>query len=62
MFKFPWNRRAEAERKKRLKAQERLREIEAEGDRVRDHRAAVRREVVLNDWTGTAKDMFRGRD
>lgn len=69
MCKFPWTRRAEAEREKRreaqvrrIEAQERLVEIEVEGVQVQSFRDAVSREIALNDWTRTAKDMFRGRD
>ena len=60
MCKFPWTRRAEAERAKRLEAERRLAEVEADGETVQRHRAAVRREVNLNDWTRTAKTIFNG--
>lgn len=61
MCKFPWTRRADAERKKRIEAEQRLVEVEADWERVREHRAAVQREVALNDWTRTAKTIFSGR-
>lgn len=60
MCKFPWNRRADEERAKRIEAQERLAQAEADMPRIRRHREAVRREVVLNDWTRTAKAIFGG--
>lgn len=62
MCRLPWNRRADEERSKRLAAEERLAEIRADSVKVQHHRAAVRREVVLNDWTRTAKTIFGGRD
>lgn len=62
MCKFPWTRRAEAEKAKRIEAQQRLARALADTARVRAHREAVRREVVLNDWTRTAKAIFGGRD
>lgn len=61
MCKFPWTKRADAERAKRLDAEKKLAEVEADWEPVRRHRAAVRREVALNDWTRTAKTVFGGR-
>lgn len=61
MFKFPWTRRAEAERVKRVEAQERLARIRQDTSRVFAHREAVHREIVLNDWTRTAKAIFGGK-
>lgn len=62
MCKFPWNRRADDEREKRIEAERRLAAVEADWEPVRRHRAAVHREIVLNDWTRTAKTIFGGRD
>jgi len=60
MPKFPWTRRAEAEKAKRLEDEKRLAEVRADWEPVRRHRAAVRKEVELNDWTRTAKTIFGG--
>lgn len=62
MFKFPWTRRADVERGKRIEAQARLAQIRRDTPRMSAHREAVHREIVLNDWTRTAKAIFGGKD
>lgn len=62
MIKWPWSKRIEDQIRHRLAAERRLRRIVEDGHEITRHAEDVAREVVLNDWTLTAKRVFSGRD
>lgn len=59
-YKFPWTRRAEAERAKRVESDEKLEDVLNDWDIIDTSVNAVEREVRINNWTLTAKLLFSG--
>lgn len=59
-FKWPWEKRAERLARERREAELRLKQTREDWERLRKVTTAVHREVILNDWTATAKRMFMG--
>ncbi len=62
MIKWPWSKRIEDQIRHRLAAEQRLKGIVEDGREITKHTQDVTREVVLNDWTLTAKRVFAGRE
>lgn len=67
-MRFPWHRRgdaAEAElehaRAETEQAKKRLRDVEADWQRVRATVETTRRERELNGWTASVQSLFSGR-
>lgn len=61
MIKWPWRKREEDQVKQRLEAEKRLKAVVEDGREITRHTEDVAREIVLNDWTLTAKRVFSGR-
>lgn len=61
MIKWPWKKRVEIQVKHRIEAEKRLMEIVEDGNEIARHTEDVAREIILNDWTLTAKRVFSGR-
>ena len=59
-FKFPWVKRAERERAKRLESDAKLQDVLKDWENIETSVNAVEREVLINNWTLTAKLLFTG--
>ena len=57
---LPWVRRAEAEARARRAAEERQRIAQKEWEPVAEAVDLIRHQDQLNNWTGTARALFRG--
>lgn len=58
---FPWKKREEEERKKRLAAEQRAHQVDQDWVQIRRHKHRIDKEVERNDWTSTAITLFSGR-
>ena len=59
-FKFPWVKRAEQERAKRIESDAKLQDVLKDWENIETSVNAVEREVRINNWTLTAKLLFTG--
>ena len=57
-MRFPWQRRADEERRHRVDAERRLAATRADWTKVRDHTAELRRQKDLNGWTTVVTALF----
>lgn len=60
-MKLPWKRRAEQAHARRLAAEERLHDVQADWPKVDAETAIAHRERDLNGWTATVLTLFSGR-
>lgn len=60
--RMPWNRRANAERQRRIDAESKRDSVEKDWALLNRHRRSIDREIELNDWTATAIAVFSGRN
>ena len=60
-MKFPWTKREDSERERRMDAEKRLSEIKDDWPRVHGAVDAVRHEADLDKFGNKAKNMFRGK-
>ena len=58
-MRFPWQVRADEERRHRIAAANRLAAVEADWAKVRHHAGVLSHERELNGWTGIAATLFR---
>lgn len=60
-MRFPWQDRADEERRLRKVAEARLAKAESNWPVVREHANALREQRELNGWTGVADALFANR-
>lgn len=61
-FQFPWTRRADEERTKRIESAKKLDNVLQDWHEITSNVDAIEKEIRINNWTITAKSLFSGGD